>query len=274
MELEKIRVEALRWQPDKKAAPILDNIDAVFTSGNFYGILGPNGAGKTSLVRQLLRLNNGIFADGHSGGNIYFESMGTDYHIDTLKRVQMAGMLSFLPQSITSDIDFTVYDVVAMGREPYRRRFAPLNHEDQDKIQEAMEFTNCLHLKDKSIQYLSGGERQRVMIARTIAQDTPWIILDEPVSSLDIRQQYDVMLVLDRLRREKGKTVIAILHDLNLANSFCNQLVLMKNGHIFAIGDTQKVLTEENLKAVYEIEFAFIHGVQEHKKYIVAVGPV
>lgn len=145
----------------------------------------------------------------------------------------------------------------------------PLDEEDLDKINEALEFTKCSHIKDKSISFLSGGERQRVMIARTIAQDTPWIILDEPVSNLDVRHQTELMLVLDRLRREKGKTIVAILHDLNLAAAFCTKIILMHQGNIYCSGASKDVLTGENLSAVYGIEFDFLERENGHLPYIV-----
>lgn len=258
-ELSRIDIENLVWKPGKRTEPILNQVNAVLTQGRFYGILGPNGAGKTSLVRQLLRLKES------DGGRIAFD--GND--IKRIRRDDMARALAFLPQNIKADIDFTVFDIVAMGREPHRRRFAPLGTHDMRCISEAMEFTNCTALKDKSISVLSGGERQRVMIARTIAQDTPWIILDEPVSNLDIKHQTELMKVLDRLRRSKGKTVVAILHDLNLAAMFCTHIILMKNGRIYMEGSTDEVLTGENLKDVYGMEFDFISDGSKGHNYIV-----
>jgi iron complex transport system ATP-binding protein len=106
------------------------------------------------------------------------------------------------------------------------------------------------------------------MIARTIVQDTPWIILDEPVSSLDIKHQYDLMSLLQRLREEKSKTIVAILHDLNLADTFCDMIILMKNGEIFAQGGTNEILTLQNLKAVYGMDFEFVQGSTNSKRYI------
>lgn len=264
MELEQIRVEELLWEPDKHAGPVLDRINAILHSGDFYGILGPNGAGKSSFVRALLCLNK------RDGGDIGFARDGKLRGIDSIGREEMAGMLSFLPQGMGADVDFVAYDVVAMGREPYRKRFMPLTNEDKEKIEEAMTFTNCLHLKDRNIRHLSGGERQRVMLARTVAQDTPWIILDEPVTGLDIKHQYEVMKELSRLRCEKKKTVIAILHDLNLAYAFCNQIVLMKEGKVYALGETRRVLTPENLKEVYGMEFDFVRAPQGEREYIAA----
>lgn len=262
--IERIQVEGLVWKPDKHAEPILDCVDAMLYSGDFYGILGPNGAGKSSFARHLVKLNAG------SAGSIFFEQEEGRKDIGSISREQLAGMVSFLPQSISADVDFTVYDVVAMGREPHRKSFRPLDRTDREKIDEALLFANCLQFKDRSIQQLSGGERQRVMIARTIAQDTPWIILDEPVSSLDIKHQYELMTVLERLKTEKSKTVIAILHDLNLAAAFCNKLILMKEGSIYAAGDTEKVLVPENLSAVYDMEFDFIGDSQGKRRYIAA----
>ncbi len=246
---KEIKVDELIWRPDKKNTPIIDTVTSSFEAGYFYGILGPNGAGKTSLVRQILKLVR------KTAGNIYIE----DENIDEMSRSRMADKLSFLPQNINRDVDFSVYDVVAMGRENKRKTFCTLRVDDIEAIEEALNYTNCYELKDKSITHLSGGELQRVMIARTIAQDTPWIILDEPVSNLDIRHQYDLMRFLEKLKDEKGKTVIAILHDLNLASRFCDRIVLMKTGKIFANDEKDKVLTSENLKQVYGMEFEFIN---------------
>lgn len=248
--LNRIEISKLFWHPDKKNQPVLNNINEVLGEGEFYGIMGPNGAGKTSVVRQLLRLQR------NDGGSVLFD--GED--INDMSRGEMALKMSFLPQNIVSNVDFTVFDVVAMGREPHRKSFTPLGAEDLRCIEEAMEFANCAGLRDKSISHISGGERQRVMIARTIAQDTPWIILDEPVSNLDVRHQAELMCVFDRLRSEKGKTIVAILHDLNLAAAFCTRIILMKDGMVYREGRTSEVLTKENLAGVYGMEFDFICG--------------
>ncbi|MBE5956983.1 MAG: ABC transporter ATP-binding protein [Lachnospiraceae bacterium] len=257
-ELKQIEVNSLVWQPDKKLEPILKEVNAMLHSGEFYGILGPNGAGKTSIVRQILRLQNS------TSGDVKMD----EKNVKDLSRKEMAVQLSFLPQEIKSDVDFTAYDVVAMGREPHRKRFASITEEDKRKIEEAMQFTNCWHLKDKSISFMSGGERQRVMIARTIAQDTPWIILDEPVSNLDVKHQAELMTVLERLRKEKGKTIVAILHDLNLAATFCTQIILMKKGRVYKAGKAMDVLTEDTLSRVYELEFDFLENKKGMLPYI------
>lgn len=246
--LSKISVENLVWKPDKNKQQILDSINVTFEEGGFYGIIGPNGAGKTSLVRQLLKLT------GNQGGEIYLDESNINY----IKRNDLAKKIAFLPQTINSGVDFTAYEVVAMGRETYRKHFAPLDGTDINAIEEAMEFTDCTKLKDKPLSLMSGGERQRVMIARTIAQDTPWIILDEPVSNLDITHQVQLMKLLEKLRHDKGKTVVAILHDINLASNFCTHIIFMKDGKIFKEGKKEDVLNKENLRELYDMDFDFI----------------
>lgn len=257
--LEQIKAEDLSWLPNKKKSPILNDINLKLEKGCFYGILGPNGAGKTSLVRQLLRLKDS------TSGTVSLD----DRDIGDIKRNDIAKKLAFLPQIINSSVDFTVQEVVAMGREPYRKNFVPLTNEDLKTIEEAMVFTDCEKLRDKSISFISGGERQRVMIARTIAQDTPWIILDEPVSSLDITHQTQLMQLLENLRNEKKKTVVAILHDINLATGFCTHLVFMKNGRVFKEGTVEELLTPENLKELYDMEFEFINVEGRNRPYVV-----
>lgn len=256
--LKQISVDHLVWSVDKGQHTILNDVNALLTSGEFYGILGPNGAGKTSIVRQILHLQES------TSGSVKMD----EKDVKNIRREEMASMVSFLPQNIKSDVDFSVFDVVAMGREPHRKRFTPLNEEDKNKIEAAMRYTNCLHMKDKSISFLSGGERQRVMIARAIAQDTPWIILDEPVSALDVRHQADLMVALEELRHETGKTVIAILHDLNLSAAFCTRIILMKKGQIYKAGPTREVFTKETLEHVYEMEFELLDRGKDQMPFI------
>lgn len=257
--LDNINVHKLVWQPGKKGVPILDSVDMDLNSGKFYGLLGPNGAGKTSLVRQLLKLQNA------TSGAVELD----EENINEVKRKDIARKLAFLPQTINATVEFTVEEIVAMGREPYRKSLAPLTDEDKRIIHEAMEFADCIKFKDKSIRLLSGGERQRVMIARTIAQDTPWIILDEPVSSLDITHQVRLMQLLDRLRVEKKKTIVAILHDINLAATFCTDLILMKDGQVVKQGTKEVVLTKESLGKLYDMEFEFVSREDHTLSYVV-----
>lgn len=245
MQEKALKINNLSWQADNEEKLILNDICSEFKEGGFYGILGPNGSGKTSLIRHILRFLE------IKQGTIDLENE----NIKSYSRKQLAAGISFVPQNVNMDVDFRVYDIVAMGRTPYLKRFQPLDENDKKIIDHAMEITNCTYLKDKKFSYLSGGESQRVLVARAIAQDTKYMILDEPISHLDIRYQVELMETLKRLNEEENKTIIAILHDLNLSSAYCKDIVLMKNGSVFAKGSMESVLTKENLKEVYEMDF-------------------
>ncbi|EMU52205.1 ABC transporter ATP-binding protein [Clostridium butyricum] len=245
MDNRNLNIEKLCWQAEDKEKYILNNISGRFKEGGFYGILGPNGSGKTSLVRHILR-----FIDVKHGLICLDNKDIKDY-----SRKELACSISFVPQNVNIDVSFTVYDIVAMGRNPYMKRFQDLSQKDRDLINHAMEVTNCAYLKDKAFSYLSGGEAQRVLVARAIAQDTKYLILDEPISHLDIRYQVELMETLKKLNEEENKTIIAILHDLNLSSAYCKEIFLMKDGKVYIEGLVKDVLTEENLKAVYGINF-------------------
>ncbi|MDU1005934.1 MAG: ABC transporter ATP-binding protein [Clostridium butyricum] len=245
MDNRNLNIEKLCWQAEDKEKYILNNISGRFKEGGFYGILGPNGSGKTSLVRHILR-----FIDVKHGLICLDNKDIKDY-----SRKELACSISFVPQNVNIDVSFTVYDIIAMGRNPYMKRFQDLSQKDRDLINHAMEVTNCAYLKDKAFSYLSGGEAQRVLVARAIAQDTKYLILDEPISHLDIRYQVELMETLKKLNEEENKTIIAILHDLNLSSAYCKEIFLMKDGKVYVEGSVKDVLTEENLKAVYDINF-------------------
>lgn len=251
-----LTVEALTWQPDRYSAPILQQLSTVFKEGGFYGILGPNGSGKTSLIRHLLRFLE------VSGGEIRLDTE----RIGDFPRKKLASYLSFVPQNVNMEVDFTVYDIIAMGRTPYHKRLQGLSQLDREKIEWAMEVTGCTQLKERLFSYLSGGEAQRVLAARAIAQDTKYLILDEPVSHLDIRYQVELMETMKYLNEKAGKTIIAILHDLNLSAAYCKEIVLMKDGKIYAEGTIDEVLTKEHLKAVYEIDFEIYRANHENQR--------
>lgn len=245
MEHKSLNINELSWNPGSEDNYILNNINCEFKEGGFYGILGPNGSGKTSLIRHILRFLE------IKEGTIDLEGK----NINDYSRKKLASNISFVPQNVNMDVDFKVEDIVAMGRTPYLKRFETLNENDRRIIDHAMEITNCKYLKDKKFSCLSGGESQRVLVARAIAQDTKYMILDEPISHLDIRYQVELMETLKRLNEEENKTIIAILHDLNLSSAYCKDIVLMKNGKVFAKGPVEKVLIKENLKEVYEMNF-------------------
>lgn len=241
--MELIHIRGLSWKPDSEN--VLNGITADFRAGVFYGIIGPNGSGKTSLLRHIMRIMEPKEQVLHVNG--------TD--IRSFKRKELAREMSWVPQNTSIDVSFTAYDIVMMGRTSYFKPFHRESTADRKIVREAMEMTNCWNFRDNTFHTLSGGEAQRVIAARAIAQDTPVIILDEPVSHLDIRHQKELMETMNTLNQEHDKTILAVLHDLNLAAQYCGELFLLHQGKIFARGTPETVLTPENLSKVYGIEF-------------------
>ena len=254
-----ILINSLSWQPQKEGRLILDGIDCVFEQGNIYGIIGPNGSGKTSLIRNILRF---IVA---GEGNIQLEKKD----IREYRRKDLARKIALVPQNTAQDSEFCAYDMVMMGRAPHQKRFDGISERDREKVDQAMSLTGCLHLKDKKVSTLSGGEAQHIATARAIAQDTEWLILDEPTSSLDVRHQMSLMESLSLLNTEQGKTILTVLHDINMAASYCSHIVMMKDGKIFCSGRTHDVMTQENLSKVYEVEFEVLANPVSGKKYFI-----
>lgn len=258
-EKHEITVEKLSWRPAKNEPYILKNIECVLEKGNIYGIIGPNGSGKSSFVKNLLRFV------GASEGVINID----DINIRVYKRKNLAKKLALVPQNTNMDSAFTVYDIVMMGRTPYQKRFCDASKEDDEIVLEAMKITDCYDFKDKEVFLLSGGEAQRVAIARAIAQDTEWLILDEPTASLDVKHQVELMSSLVKLNGKKNKTIIAVLHDINIASTYCNKIIMMKDGRIHSQGNTEEVLTKENLTEVYEINFDIIKNSNSRGRYFI-----
>lgn len=257
---QELQIQSLTWKPVKERDAILKEITGVFEEGGFYGILGPNGSGKTSLIRHLLR-----FLESKEGAIVF-----ANKDLQKYGRNELAKKMAFVPQNTSMDVTFSVEEIVAMGRTPHQSRFASLRKADYELIEEAMRLTNTLALREQAFDSLSGGEAQRVLIARAIAQQTKWLILDEPISHLDIRHQVDLMKTLKKLNEEMNTTVIAILHDLNLTAAYCKKVVLMKEGAIYAEGQMREVLTPEHLAQVYEMEFE----VQEQENDRITIMPI
>lgn len=241
---------------------ILKNINLKFHKNKFYSIIGPNGSGKTTLLKNILKVLP------CKKGSIYI--YGED--ILKFKNKDLAKKLSSVPQNTNIDFDFSALDVVTMGRNPYIDRFKNESPNDLTLVKKAMEVTNTLKFKEKNINSLSGGERQRVIIARAIAQDTPIILLDEPISSLDIQNQIDVLDTMKLLN--KNVTVIAVLHDLNLAAEYSDFLILLKKGEVFCSGSPKMVLTKENIQKVYNIDSYITKNPITNKPYIIPISKI
>lgn len=219
----------------------LDGVNFSVKQGDFLGIIGPNGSGKSSLLKVM----SGLLKPQH--GTVLLQ--GTK--LDAFSRKRIAQLLAVVPQDTSSGFNFKVKDVVMMGRYPHQKKFARETEADNTVIEKAMELTGCAKLKERSYLELSGGEKQLVILARALAQEPSILLLDEPTSHLDIGFQTEIFDLIYQLNREAGITVVAVLHDLNLASQYCDCLWLMKEGKMFAAGLPEKVITEDNIKEVY-----------------------
>ena len=227
---------------------VLSGVNLEVAPGSFLGIIGPNAAGKSTLLKIIdatLKPTKGV---------VYFK--GED--LARVSRRDLARQMAVVPQETEVSFPFSVMEVVMMGRHPHLGRLQRESEHDYQIARSAMEKANCWHLKDRSILELSGGERQRVILARALAQEPSIILLDEPVAHLDLSAQLEVLTLLQEMNKKHGITVIAVLHDLNLAAQFSEQLIMLHQGKIFAAGLPEKVLTAENIRKVYQTEVLVI----------------
>jgi len=224
----------------------------------FYGLIGPNGSGKSTLVDLL---SGHAYADT---GTVHIH--GSD--IRTYPRKQLARKLTTVPQSFSLDFDYSVEDVVLMGRYPYIERFSKPEKSDRAAVENALQKLDINHLRSRKVTQLSGGEKQRVMIARSLAQDTDIILLDEVTSNLDINHSISIMKVMRDIVDTHGKTVLAALHDLNIAAAFCDHLIVIREGKIADSGDVSEVLSEHLIDQLYHIKSTISTDLETEKKHI------
>ncbi|MDO9535192.1 MAG: ABC transporter ATP-binding protein [Bacillota bacterium] len=237
------------------AHPVLDGLEFDLQRGELLALLGANGAGKSTLLRCISRVLE------PTGGSVCLD--GRD--ISNLTALEIARQMAVVPQEGGVDFEFTVQDIVLMGRFPHIRRFQKEGEREQDIALSAMEMTGVAHLAQRPVTTLSGGEKQRVIIARAICQQPKLLLLDEPTASLDIGYQYELLELAVRLNREKGITIIAAIHDLNLASQFFDRFILLSEGKVLAAGRAEEVITAENIKKSYGVPAViFRHPLHGH----------
>jgi len=223
---------------------VIKDISFSLKEGESISVLGKNGAGKSTLIKAL----QGLLKDVSGAITIDGEN------VLSLKPRQIAKKLAYVPQIFSFPFEFSVMEIVLMGRYIHQRRLEGCSSEDLRITEEVMSLTQISHLKEKKIAHLSGGERQRVFIARALAQDTPILFLDEPSSHLDISYQVEIYHILRRLQQEKGKTILCTEHNINLAIPYSQKIIFLKEGRIQAIGPPEKLVTRENIKDVFEAD--------------------
>ena len=247
-----VRLEQIRFHYNRKKE-ILHGIDLTLPHNRFIAILGPNGCGKTTLIKQI----NGILRP--QGGEVWLGQQ----RVSQLEPFEIAKHIAYVPQMTNGVMNGSVMDTVMLGRRPYIR-WKP-TEEDLELVAKALIRLNISHLSQQHYHQLSGGQKQTVLIARALAQEPDIYLFDEPVSFLDVRNQLEIMAIGRELVERDGKTVIMVLHDLNMALRFADHVVMMKDGCIVAQGTAKEVITSENILTVYGT-----HAEIKNGEYVVA----
>ena len=218
---------------------ILKGIDLEVKNKAFVGIIGPNGSGKSTLLKCLYRVIKA------NGGHISLD----DHLLENFSLKESSKKMAVVAQHNEHQFDFSVFDMVLLGRTPHKKFLEKDNAEDYKIVNEALEKVGMSDYLKRSYGTLSGGEKQRIILARALAQKAECLILDEPTNHLDIKYQLQIMGIAQKL----NITTISAFHDLNIAALFCDKLVAMKDGQIYAQGSPETVLTKENISALYEV---------------------
>ena len=220
---------------------ILHNINFSIKAGDMVGLLGPNGSGKTTLIK----LVSGVIKPDQ--GEIKLDG----YSLTQLSRKSIARIVSVVPQQFNIPFAFTTTEVAMLGRTPFLRAFAEESEIDKQCVSNTLEWVGISKLKERRFDELSGGERQKVILAMALAQQPELLLLDEPTVHLDITHQVEILELVRRLNVEQGLTVMAAMHDLNLAALYFDRLILLKDGRITADGTPYQVLTEGRIREVF-----------------------
>ncbi len=222
---------------------VLDNVSLKIQKGKITSFIGPNGAGKSTLLSIISRLIE------RDGGEIYIDGR----ELKDWDSEELARKISILKQFNHINIRLTVRELVSFGRFPYSQ--GRLIKEDWKKVDEAIRYMKLEDIQDKYLDNLSGGQRQRAFIAMVIAQDTEYILLDEPLNNLDMKHSVDIMKTLRKLADELNKTIIIVIHDINFASCYSDKIVILNNGRIAEEGCVDKILKEDVLEDIYKLKF-------------------
>ncbi|WP_374055652.1 ABC transporter ATP-binding protein [Rossellomorea sp. FM04394] len=221
---------------------VVEDVTVTIHPGQITSFIGPNGAGKSTLLSMVSRL-----LDSDSGEIILDQADLRKMNSDDL-----AKKIAILKQSNFLNVRLTVRELVSFGRFPYSK--GRLNEEDERVVNQALDYMNLLDLEGNYLEELSGGQRQRAFIAMVIAQDTDYILLDEPLNNLDMKHSVQIMKILRRLVDDLGKTVVIVLHDINFASVYSDRIVAMKNGKVIREGSTNTIIQTQILKEIYDMD--------------------
>ena len=231
---------------------VVENVSVQIAKGKITSFIGPNGAGKSTLLSMVSRLID------KDQGEVLIEGK----EIGQWKSNDLAKKISILKQSNHINIRLTIRDLVGFGRFPYSQ--GRLTAEDKKYIDEAIQYMDLGDIQDKYLDELSGGQRQRAYLAMVLAQDTEYILLDEPLNNLDMKHSVQIMKVLRRLVNELGKTIVIVIHDINFASCHSDYIVALKNGRVVKEGTTDEIIDSAVLKEIYDMDIE-IHNLNGNR---------
>lgn len=240
----------------------IDDLNIDFKKGRFYTILGPNGAGKSTLLKAISKNIENM------KGSIFIDNM----NIKDLKIKNLAKKISMVPQETSIDFDLMGEEIVLMGRIPHLKRLEKEGSQDFSIVKEAMRKTNTIHLRNRSVTKMSGGEKQRVVVARALAQEAGIMLLDEPVSQLDLHNQIEIMNIIRDLVDREGLTAICVLHDINLAVNYSDEILIMKAGKLVSMGKPVDIIRQDIIEDTYGIDVKIIENPITNKPFIIHVN--
>lgn len=234
-----IEIKGLTKHFGKK--PVVENVSVQIQPGMITSFIGPNGAGKSTLLSMVSRL-----LDADTGEVLLDKS-----NVKKMKSDEFAKRVAILKQANHLNVKLTVRELVSFGRYPYSK--GRLKPEDEKFVDQALEYMNLMDMQDKFLDELSGGQKQRAFISMVIAQDTEYILLDEPLNNLDMKHSVQIMKILRKLVDELGKTVVIVLHDINFASVYSDRIVALKEGKLVKDGPTHEIINSESLREVYDM---------------------
>jgi iron complex transport system ATP-binding protein len=243
-----------------KNITVLKDVEIGLNKGEILSIVGPNGAGKTTLLKSIVRIvkpdKGTILIDGKDASR--------------MKRLNLAKCISYVPQSSPSKFPISVFDAVLMGRRPYIV-WKPSN-KDLKVVADLLKSMDLENVALRDFDQLSGGQKQKVLLARAFAQDTDYLLLDEPTSNLDLKHQMEVMEMISDMVKRKGMAAMLAMHDLNLASRFSDTIMMLNAGKVFCTGEPSQVITVENIRSVYGVESEI--SMSNGHPYILPIRPV
>jgi len=235
-----IQVRELSKSYGKKV--VVENVSVNIHPGKITSFIGPNGAGKSTLLSMVSRL-----LDADTG-----EVLVDEKNVKKMKSNDFSKRVSILKQSNHMNVRLTIRELVSFGRYPHSR--GQLNAEDLRIIDQAMEYVGLMDMQNDYLEELSGGQRQRAFIAMVIAQDTDYVLLDEPLNNLDMKHSVQIMKILRSLVDDLGKTVVIVLHDINFASVYSDRIVALKEGRVIKDGPTDDIINSDSLKEIYDMD--------------------